>query len=71
VEEGGIKGEEFFELDAFDAEVVEEEGEDSCVGLDCEELSIGGFRARFERGVAGMAFCATGVGNLQAWAGVK
>jgi hypothetical protein len=35
-EGGGVEGEELFELDACYAEVVEEEGEDSGVGFDCE-----------------------------------
>lgn len=33
-ERGGVEGDELFELDAGDAEVVEEEGEDSGVGFD-------------------------------------
>jgi hypothetical protein len=34
VQGGGVEGEEFFELDAGDAEVVDEEGEDAGVGFD-------------------------------------
>jgi hypothetical protein len=37
---GGVQGEELFELDALDAEVVEEEGEDAGVGFDYERAAL-------------------------------
>ena len=39
VEEGGVEGDQFFELDVFDAQVVEQEGEDSLLRMSAGRLS--------------------------------